>query len=316
MVIDFIKGELTGEIWEEKCHSCYRMRYQNEHYEEIPAIYKGDAGIEEFTRSGIVIQCYCPEKEYTDNELYEHQRDKMTHDINKLLNLEYKKRLIKMGVPLIREWHFVIPFYKDNRIIEHSNTQRLKVLDAKKKNPVDYDYIDDDFDIVLKVADDFKFEFSRLFRNSINDEKMNLQLKKINSINWNLCDSEKVDNIKRKVKAVMFDIDNDDELNAIVDMYIEYYINGVEMLNLLREDFPDIYEDVFSLEQAYKKQVKLRTMMSTDKTSNVDIINQVIDDFQTKLKSTCGYFDEVSILDLSLSMISMWLADCSLYFRK
>ena len=43
MIFDYFKGELTGEIWEEKCHSCYRMRYQNEHYEEIPVIYKGDA---------------------------------------------------------------------------------------------------------------------------------------------------------------------------------------------------------------------------------------------------------------------------------
>lgn len=82
----FIEGYMTGNAWEELCVKCYRLRYQREHYTAIPAVQGGDAGIEGFTHSGIVHQCYCPERIYSDNELYTHQRDKLTADIEKLMN--------------------------------------------------------------------------------------------------------------------------------------------------------------------------------------------------------------------------------------
>lgn len=78
----FIEGYMTGNEWEDLCVRCYRIRYQKDNYTEIPAIQGGDAGIEGFTNKGVVHQCYCPEREYTDDQLYEHQRDKLT-DIHK-----------------------------------------------------------------------------------------------------------------------------------------------------------------------------------------------------------------------------------------
>lgn len=68
----FIEGYMTGNAWEELCVKCYRLRYQKEHYTAIPAVQGGDAGIEGFTHNGIVHQCYCPERVYSDNDLYAH----------------------------------------------------------------------------------------------------------------------------------------------------------------------------------------------------------------------------------------------------
>lgn len=70
MILDFFEGKLDGDAWENLCQACYRIRYQQQHYTEIPAIHGGDAGIEGFTRNGIVNQCYCPERDYSDEDLY------------------------------------------------------------------------------------------------------------------------------------------------------------------------------------------------------------------------------------------------------
>lgn len=78
----YIKGYLSGNLWEELCVEFYRSRYQKDNYMLIPAVQGGDAGIEGFTQNGIVHQCYCPEREYTDDELYEHLRNKLTTDID------------------------------------------------------------------------------------------------------------------------------------------------------------------------------------------------------------------------------------------
>lgn len=77
----FIEGYMTGNAWEDLCVRCYRIRYQKDNYTAIPATQGGDAGIEGFTYKGVVHQCYCPERDYSDNELYEHQRNKLTADI-------------------------------------------------------------------------------------------------------------------------------------------------------------------------------------------------------------------------------------------
>lgn len=87
-IMTFIEGYMNGDAWEELCVSCYRLKYQTQNYTAIPAVHGGDAGIEGFTCNGIVHQCYCPEREYDDKELYEHQRDKLTADIEKLMNNE------------------------------------------------------------------------------------------------------------------------------------------------------------------------------------------------------------------------------------
>lgn len=127
----FIEGYMTGNAWEELCVKCYRLRYQREHYTAIPAVQGGDAGIEGFTHSGIVHQCYCPERIYSDNELYTHQRDKLTADIEKLMN--NGERLKKLGVPPIAEWHFNIPEYKDPRILSHAQSKQQEVLTPKRR---------------------------------------------------------------------------------------------------------------------------------------------------------------------------------------
>ena len=178
----FFEGPMTGDIWEDLCVQCYRIRYQDFHYNDIPAVYKGDAGVEGFTRNGIVHQSYCPEREYSDDELYEHQRDKMTRDINKLLG--NADRLQKLGVPTIVEWHFNIPEYKDSRILVHAETKRLEVLKAKNDNPSVHSHIADSFQIIIKIAEDFKVEISRILRTTITNMRLNLAVQHTESPDW------------------------------------------------------------------------------------------------------------------------------------
>lgn len=96
-IMSFIEGYMTGNAWETLCVQCYRLRYQSDDYTAIPAVQGGDAGIEGFTNKGIVHQCYCPERPYSDNELYTHQREKLTTDIEKLM--KNANRLRALGVP-------------------------------------------------------------------------------------------------------------------------------------------------------------------------------------------------------------------------
>ena len=66
--------EFDGNSWDEFCQQCLKIKYK-EDYQEIPAFFNGDLGIEGFTRDGLAFQCYCPSENYEQKELYEHQRN-------------------------------------------------------------------------------------------------------------------------------------------------------------------------------------------------------------------------------------------------
>lgn len=310
----FIEGYMTGNAWEDLCVRCYRIRYQKDNYTAIPATQGGDAGIEGFTYKGVVHQCYCPERDYSDNELYEHQRNKLTADIEKLK--KNADRLKALGVPPVVEWHFNIPEYKDPRILAHAESKRQEVIKAKKDKPSDYTHIADDFQIVIKTAEDFAPEISCVIRTSLSDMRLNLAIEHSSKPDWSKCDSEKVANIRRKIKAIMLVDDADEALNEVVGIYVDCYISGLEILNDLRVHFPEIYEEIYRLEQSYKREVSIRTLMNTDKTMNRTLFDAILNEFHSKLeRDFSSRFTEASIGELKQDLIASWLADCSMEFR-
>ncbi|MEE1078376.1 MAG: hypothetical protein UIC64_04905 [Agathobacter sp.] len=315
-MIEFIKQYLTGERWEALCNSCYRMRYQEEGYQEIPAQYRGDGGIEGFTKTGIVYQCYCPEKEYSDDELYEHMRKKMTKDIAKFISTDYEKVLKGLGVQNVHQWHFVVPQNKDRRILEHAEKKRKEVIEYLNAHKEQCSYIADDFTIVVKIADDFKVEISRIIRNDLG-YKLDFTVLRDKKVDWTKCDNEKVNNVKRKIKAVMNGIDDDDEdYIDMVNTYMESYVIGIELREKLRTEQVDIYEQIINLEDTYKRQVAIKTKTNTDSSINQRLFMEILDDFQSVLEKEFPYITRSSIGELKDDMISSWLADCSMQFKS
>ena len=316
-VLTFIEGYMNGNAWEQLCVSCYRNRYQDDHYTPISASNGGDGGIEGFTQSGIVHQCYCPEKSYSTEDNYVHLRDKMTKDIGKLLKTDYIKKLNEWGVPPITEWHFVIPEQNDSRIVRHAETKRKEVLDAKKANPTVYTHINDDFKVIIKCAEDFLLEISRIVLAPHKDYLLNLAIKHTEKPDYSKCDSEKVRNIQRKIKAIKnTEDDNNEDVVFLVNHYIEAYLSGLAILNELRLSFPEIHKSLIELEQACKKDVSVKTRTIPNTSENAQLFSQLLNEFENKLKEQFSTtIDLASIGELKQDLVASWLADCSMEFR-
>ena len=113
-------------------------------------------------------------------------------------------------------------------------------------------------------------------------------------------------------------VEEDNEaVNKVVGIYVDCYISGMEIMRDLRVRFPEIYEDVFKLEQTYKREVTIRTLMNIDKKMNSTLFNQILDDFHSKLeRDFSAMFTEASIGELKQDLVASWLADCSMEFRS
>ena len=309
-MLEKIKSLKDGDKWEEYINKFYRLRYQKQGYQSIPAQYEGDTGIEGYTKTGIVYQCYCPEKDYSYDELYEHQRDKVTKDIKKLI--ENGEKIKSVGVHCkIKEWHFVIPEYKDKRILQHCSKKREEVLNAKKNNNLDY--IDDEFDIIIKVAEDFFTEISQLV--FLDKEKFDITLKDFEMLDLNECNSEKLMNIKNKLKKIIDPEEDVTKYNSLLKIIEGYYIKGIKIKDNIKKTSPELYEMILSIDGAYKSDLEIRCLMNSDKALNKSIFDETIKKLNKDLHDNMNnILDEKSISELKYDLISSWIADCPMDF--
>ncbi|MCA2412799.1 hypothetical protein [Vibrio chemaguriensis] len=139
-------GLLDGDRWERLIQSVFKKRYDT--YQDMVAS-PGDLGIEGFVLDeGIMIQCYCPDEEYSAGILHEKQRDKMTTDIGKLAKNE--EALIKhIGDCKISQWLFITPRIGKHDIHAHARKQEAKVKEQGLA------FIADDFQVLVKDLDYF-----------------------------------------------------------------------------------------------------------------------------------------------------------------
>ncbi|MGE7922337.1 hypothetical protein ACQKND_04015 [Viridibacillus arvi] len=316
MILKVIEEYLNGDKWEQLIVSCCRTVYREHDFQEVPAHYKGDSGIEGFTRNGIVIQCYCPDDpNLSINQLYENQREKVTDDINKLINLENAVKLQNLGVPEIKKWIFIVPEHKDRRILEHLHKKKQEVLRKKNAEPLSYGYISADFDCLIKVADDFRDEIFELYITKAMGKKINLPQLKVFNPNWDNVPSEKVENVKRKILSINPNLrSNPDFLDKLINQYMTLYVQGVQFMEKIGETFPEFRRDIIELKNTYKNEVESRSSLNFNHTLNNSVFIELQKEFTKNLEKEFSALGTSTLMSLTQSTTSEWLADCSLEF--
>ena len=307
MEISYSEQELDPERWEKLIDKLYRIKYKDEGYQYIPARDDGDCGIEGYTETGIVYQCYFPEGEYSPKDLYVKLRDKMTKDLGKIeKNID---KLKELGIVNIKEWHFVTPKYEDRNILKHANSKEKELLNKKREGIIPI--IDENFKIYIKTLDDFTSEIAVLIRTS-NEYKFILP--SITKIDFSSCDSEKKENISRKIKVLRNNLD-DEKTKKLVNTYVEFYLKGIQVLNEIRLHSPELYEEIINIENAYRINMEIKCDSNIDNNMNQGLFREILEDFEKKLTEQLGnVLSYKDIGELKQEIIGKWLADCPLDF--
>jgi hypothetical protein len=117
-------GPFDGTSWDQMCRQVFARKYQG--FQAMPAS-PGDYGIEGYTKpDGWAFQCYCPEKHYTQEELHEHLRDKLTADVKKLR--DNAKHLPKfLGTTVLTRWIFVTPEINTHSLLAHAQKKEAEL---------------------------------------------------------------------------------------------------------------------------------------------------------------------------------------------
>lgn len=295
-------GSFDGDSWEELCQICFHLKYDKEGYQEMPAHSNGDLGIEGYTRSGIVFQCYCPEKEYSSDDLYEKQRDKIKKDLNKLIKnkVELEKYL---GTVKIKEWRFVTPYYYKKDIVKYC------VKKAEEMRALNLSILDDNFDVLISNINFVARELPTA-----------LEMKKIKvSVNFEEVvedDIEKfkhsesigVNNLVRKSSDI---IQKEKNRHKYIEKQLKNYLKGKKQMDFLGVNFKVLYERIIRILYSFESEVEDICMIESEENNGKKILGIIETKLENRLIEELGENIDSSLIDLiKRYAISDWLIRC------
>ncbi len=303
-------GLFDGDKWEQVCQICFKQKFEKETYFEIKAT-PGDYGIEGFTRSGKVFQCYCPDENYTRDELYEKQRDKITDDLKKLKKYESQLKRF-LGETLISNWYFVTPEYSRNDIVAHCTKKRdeikslnLTIIDNENFEVIPWD-IDNLKPFITTALGVTQHKVDIIPGESTTDDE---------KLKWKDSQISLVENAQRKHR-LRFSEDSTEvskRVDKLTDTSVKHFLDGTLILKYWENDYPEDYEKFVRLISIIEEEVKETCYFPTEDN------NERLKEFKTKLYEKLSvnfpYLEETMISNLVNRVIADWILRCPIDFE-
>lgn len=299
-------GAFDGDTWEALCQLIFKAKYGHRHYQEMLAS-PGDYGVEGFTKSdGTAFQCYCPDRNYTQPELYDKQRDKITTDLGKLKTYE-KALKERLGSTIIKEWIFVTPIITHNKLLAHAQSKQDEVLSWQLS------IIDPNFTVILHDADFYASEIHAIKR------AQGSKLTFISSPNISKprkgTQTEYEGNISRKNKFRcttdgQLDSDKHSRLNRLTT---DKWLDSDRLLKGIERTSPDTYFHLTRVVTQYENE--LEELCLTWQGHAEELISKVKTELSLRIKEELPDLGDTERYRITDQITSTWIALCPLGFE-
>ncbi|WP_076905464.1 hypothetical protein [Burkholderia pseudomallei] len=301
-------SHLDGPSWERMCRAAFVLKY-GDRYQHMPAS-PGDYGIEGWTADGHAFQCYCPEKNYTQSELHDAVRDKITTDIPKLRRYE-KEIKARIGDTRIHSWLFVTPVIPHNDIHKHA---RKKEAEAREWA---CSILDSNFSIFIQDAEHYATQFEESRRSQGAKLELGPRLPPTVVLPeapeaFQLLVDRK-NRVRLQSKANRPDFER--SLKALNDTTERKFVECDIRLSAIERVSPQAYKQIVHVIGRYAEEMtELQFIWSDEPQKLIDRIKAELSErLSNEPKTTISVADAQHLADL---MVSRWLAVCQLDFSE
>jgi hypothetical protein len=144
-----------GDEWQGFALQLVQRRHGAESVQAVPDSVGGDAGIEFFTTSGCLYQCYAPEETSDVAKAASAMKAKAARDLPKLVKYKEKIEPILCGIPITR-WILLCPFLDSKEVVADVRKRGLAIKEEGLT------FLAPDFEALCHSQDDFAGELEQL----------------------------------------------------------------------------------------------------------------------------------------------------------
>lgn len=292
----------SGDDWQNYCRQLLNRRY-GVSYQPVPDRDQGDFGIEGFTSSGEVFQCYAPEDPRSQEELYKKQRNKITADLRKLeRNLD---EIGKLTAPyLIAYWVLLVPRCDTKRIIQHG---AVKATELRGKG---LDGIHDGFQVRVLTDEDFGLEKQQLEVAGVALLPQPLpDVTEESAQAWSAKSPDAVARLNEKIANLPSITSNQRQRQLSMDL-IKYHLRGAGLGEQIRSAQPQMWEFINRTRNQRERLLSLERAAATPGERLT--LTEEVKEFQSRLESGPWRFDRGLAEDLTWGIVADWLIRCPL----
>lgn len=294
--------DMTEKQWEKFCEIMLRQHYSQPCFWSVPDEDSGDYGIEFYTADGTIFQCYYPDLS-VDMKTYKQKiQTKINDDLNKLK--QHEKEIDKMldGI-VVKQWILLTQQNKSKDLIAYCNKQKKETI--AKGIP----YIDSkNFRVKIETAE--SFPDAKLYAQYVFLKTIDIPLMEVSDTDkaaWKGANSVFSNNVETKSNSII----NGDS-SAFQDHVITKYLQINKFLDQLRDDHPDLYNQIEDSARAQLESMKDESILGND--FDKEFITRIVTSNKKAFEKYAKLFSDKNTQSLSFGYLSKWIAECYMSF--
>ncbi|TDR39634.1 hypothetical protein DFR29_11522 [Tahibacter aquaticus] len=290
--------------WEEHVYSLLSDRHGALNVSPVPARDKGDWGIDYYSLSDkAVYQCYAVQEPCMVSDRASKQVSKITGDLGKFCHK--KTELAKLfGSVQINRWALVVPLHDSASVNTHLTKKTADVLAAKLP------YVASDFQALIQCPKSFAsssvraLELRRLSNLIIAQDATQLE-----RTTWAENASPLVEDLRKKLaKRIQSSSSPDQD----TDKAIGWFLNGQNLLQILRSRAPSIHDRVLS---AISRRLDLLELAGPSSSGSAETaLRTEFEGLKAELKREAPHLSDANVHTIAMGALAEWLMRCPLDF--
>jgi hypothetical protein len=293
-----------GDEWQAFALQLVQRRHGPENVQVVPDSVRGDAGLEFFTTTGCLYQCYAPEETSDVAKAASAMKAKAARDLQKLV--KYKDRIapILVGISANR-WILLSPFLDDKDVVAavRSRGQLIKSQGLS--------FIGGDFEALCHSQDDFAGELEHLKALSLG-----LSIKLETPTHGDVLAAGQTSigsRIDEKLGRAYGPTATGAQIALKRDAYVKAHLYRENALDQLRQNHSVLWERAFQSLEAEEARLIAVGASSTLPTEQLQVSMQRIED---SLTNALPMVSAGIITQIALGSLSEWLIRCPLDFPE
>lgn len=294
--------DMTEKEWEAFCEIMLRRHYGQPYFWSVPDQDSGDYGIEFYTADGTIFQCYYPDLSVDMANYKKKIKKKINDDLKKLKQYETEINKMLDGI-VVKQWVLLTQENKSKDLIAYCNKKKKETID--KGIP----YIDSEY-FKVKIETAESFPDAKLFAQNVYLKTINIPLMEVSDTDkavWKGANSVFSDNVYRKSSSII-----DGDSTNFQDRVVTKYIQINKFLDQLKDDHPDLYNQIEDSARAQLESMQDESILEND--IDREFVKRIVESNKNTFDKYARFFSDKNKQLLSFGYLSKWIAECYMDF--
>jgi len=293
-----------GGEWQAFALQLVQRRHGPENVQAIPDTVRGDAGLEFFTTSGCLYQCYAPEETSDIAKAASAMKAKAGRDLKKLVEYKDKIEKILCGISADR-WILLCPFLDNKEVVADVRRRGLEI------RGIGLSFIASNFEALCHSQEDFMGELEQLKALSLGPP-LNIDTPTAGAVS---AASETLvgQRIDEKLARAFGSTASYKQIARRRDAYVKAHLYRENALDQLRQNHSDLWERAFQSVDAEEARLIAVGASSPLPTEQLQDSMKRIEESLTKALPTLS---TGVVTQIALGTVSDWLIRCPLDFPE